>query len=83
MFSVLVAITRKYAPVVLPPGPQTHPFGRDSRYDPITSADEPTYRPQASPMQLRATDGYKSKEKLSDPELVNPRGMIFTDRMMQ
>ena len=60
-----------------------HPFGRDSRYDPITSADEPTYRPQASPMQLRATEGYKSKEKLSDPELVNPRGMIFTDRMMQ
>jgi len=64
-----------------------HPFGRDSRYDPITSSDEPTFKPHASPMNMRATDGYKPRSKLKDPNLdpsaIDPKGMIFTDKMMQ
>lgn len=62
-----------------------HPFGRDSRYDPITSADEPSYKPQASPMKMRATDGYKPKSRLTDPDVkeADPKGMVFTDKMMQ
>jgi len=63
-----------------------HPFGRDSRFDPISSSDEPTFRPSASPMKMRATDGYKPQSKLKDPNLdpalVDPKGMIFTDKMM-
>lgn len=62
-----------------------HPFGRDSRYDPITSSDEPAYKPQAAPMKLRATDGYKPKARLTDPDIkeADPKGMVFTDKMMQ
>jgi len=63
-----------------------HPFGRDSRFDPITSSDEPSFRPNAAPMRLRATDGYKPKSRLKDPkidpDLYDPKGMIFTDKMM-
>lgn len=60
-----------------------HPFGRDSRYDPISSADEPKFRPQANPMRLKATGGYKPKGRLTDPQMADPKGMIFTDKMMQ
>ena len=62
-----------------------HPFGTDSRYDPISAADEPAYRPQASPMKLRATDGYRPGTKLRDPNVkeFDPKGMVFTDKMMQ
>jgi hypothetical protein len=64
-----------------------HPFGRDSRFDPISSSDEPTFKPHASPMKLRATDGYKPRSSLKDPNIdpavIDPKGMIFTDKMMQ
>jgi hypothetical protein len=64
-----------------------HPFGRDSRYDTISSSDEPTFKPHASPMKMRATDGYKPRSALKDPNidpsLIDPKGMIFTDKMMQ
>lgn len=60
-----------------------HPFGRDSRYDPISSSDEPAFRPSASPMKLKAEDGYKPKTKLQDPNLADAKNMVFTDRMMQ
>jgi len=62
-----------------------HPFGRDSRYDPITSSDEPAYKPQAAPMKLRATEGYKPRSKLTDPDVheFDPKAMVFTDKMMQ
>lgn len=55
-----------------------HPFGRDSRYDPVSADDMPAYKPQAATMKLRATDGYRPKSKLADP-----KGMIFSDKMMQ
>jgi len=66
-----------------------HPFGRDSRSDPISSADEPAYRPQASLMRLKATDGYKPGSKLRDPDRKRmeevkryTKDMVFTDKMM-
>jgi len=55
-----------------------HPFGRDSRYDPVSSSDEPAFRPSASPMKLKANDGYKPRAGLQDPSK-----MIFGDKMMQ
>jgi len=55
-----------------------HPFGRDSRYDPISSSDAPAFRPSASPMKLKATDGYKPRAKMQDPS-----SMLFQDKMMQ
>jgi hypothetical protein len=56
-----------------------HPFGRDSRYDPVSTRDAPAYRPgKAAPMKLRATKGYRPKTKLKDP-----KQMIFTDKMTQ
>lgn len=60
-----------------------HPFGRDSRYDPVSADDSPAYKPQAAPMKLTATDGYRPKSKMEDPKLVDPKSMVFTDKMMQ
>ena len=60
-----------------------HPFGRDSRYDPVSADDLPAYKPQAAPMKLRATDGYRPKSKLDDPQEADPKAMVFTDKMMQ
>ena len=60
-----------------------HPFGRDSRYDPVSADDMPAYRPQASPMKLRATDGYRPRSKMHDAKEADPKSMIFTDKMMQ
>ena len=54
------------------------PFGRDSRYDPVTVKDEPRYRPHASPMKFKATKGYKPKTQMEDPDT-----MVFSDKMMQ
>jgi len=59
-----------------------HPFGRDSRYDPVGPSDEPGFKPHAAEMKLRATDGYKPGSKLTDPKLVDPKGMVFTDKML-
>ena len=61
-----------------------HPFGRDSRYDPLRPDDAPAYKPQASVMKMRA-EGYKPRTKLKDPDLdaADPRRMVFTDKMMQ
>jgi len=50
------------------------PFGQDSRYDGISSRDKPKFRPQASPMQLRATNGYKAKLK-------GPEEMVFKEKL--
>ena len=60
-----------------------HPFGRDSRYDPVSADDSPRYKPEASPMKLRATDGYRPKTRTRDPREADPKSMIFTDKMMQ
>ena len=60
-----------------------HPFGRDSRYDPVSADDSPAYKPQAAPMKLTATDGYRPKSKLDDPQEADPKAMVFTDKMMQ
>lgn len=54
-----------------------HPFGRDSRYDPVSADDAPSYKPQAATMKLRATDGYRPRSGLADP-----KGMVFTDKMI-
>jgi len=59
------------------------PFGRDSRFDPMGPSDEPAYKPQASEMKLRATDGYKPGSKLTDPKQLDPKNMVFSDKMMQ
>jgi len=59
------------------------PFGRDSRFDPVGPSDEPAFKPQASEMKLRATDGYKPGSKLSDPKQLDPKAMVFSDKMMQ
>ena len=61
------------------------PFGVDSRYDPIGATAEPAYRPQASQMKLKATDGYKPKTRLKDPDakrIQEARDMVFVDKMM-
>jgi|Transcript_12601 hypothetical protein len=55
-----------------------HPFGRDSRYDPVGAGDAPAFRPQAAPMSLRASDGYRPRTKRTDP-----KRMIFQDKMIQ
>jgi len=55
-----------------------HPFGRDSRYDPVSASDAPAFKPTASPMKLKATDGYKPRSGLQDPS-----AMVFYDKMMQ
>ncbi|KAL3933762.1 MAG: hypothetical protein SGPRY_000138 [Prymnesium sp.] len=55
-----------------------HPFGRDSRYDPIGADDSPAFRPQAAPMSLRASTGYRPRTKRTDPTK-----MVFTDKMIQ
>lgn len=55
-----------------------HPFGRDSRYDPISATDLPVYKPKATTMRLRATNGYRSGSTLMDPQK-----MVFSDKMMQ
>ena len=39
-------------------------------------------KPQAAPMKLRATDGYRPKSKLEDPKQIDPKSMVFTDKMM-
>ena len=57
--------------------------GRDSRFDPVGPSDEPAYKPQASEMKLRATDGYKPGSKLTDPKQLDPKNMVFSDKMMQ
>ena len=59
-----------------------HPFGRDSRYDPVSADDSPAYKPQAATMKLRATDGYRPRSRLTDPKEADPKSMIFTDKMM-
>lgn len=55
-----------------------HPFGRDSRYDPVGVDDSPKFKPQAAPMSLRASSGYRPRTKRTDPNK-----MVFTDKMMQ
>ena len=55
-----------------------HPFGRDSRYDPILSSDEPASMPKATRMKLRVRNGYKAGHALTDP-----KQMVFSDKMMQ
>jgi len=55
-----------------------HPFGRDSRYDPVGADDVPAFRPQAAPMSLRASDGYRPRTKRTDP-----KRMVFQDKMIQ
>lgn len=58
-----------------------HPFGTDSRYDPVGADDSPAYKPQAATMKLRATDGYRPRSGLGDPKF-DTKDMIFTDKMM-
>jgi len=55
-----------------------HPFGRDSRYDPVGADDSPAFRPQAAPMSMRASNGYRPRTKRTDP-----KNMVFTDKMIQ
>ena len=51
------------------------PFGQDSRYDGVSAArDKPKFRPQAAPMQLRASSGYRT-QKLRDPS-----DMVFKEK---
>ena len=42
----------------------------------------PAYKPQAAPMKLRATDGYRPKSRLDDPTEADPKAMVFNDKMM-
>jgi len=55
-----------------------HPFGRDSRFDPVGADDVPAFRPQAAPMSLRASEGYRPRTKRTDP-----KRMVFQDKMIQ
>jgi hypothetical protein len=58
------------------------PFGTDSRYDTVSASDEPAFKPQASSMKMRA-EGYKPKTRLTDPASLDPKAMVFSDKMMQ
>jgi hypothetical protein len=51
-----------------------HPFGQDARYDTISTKDKAKIKPQAQPMLVRATEGYKAR-------LRDPKDMVFSDKM--
>ena len=59
------------------------PFGSDSRFDPVKATDEPTYKRDLGLMKVVDEGGYKPKSKLTDPTALDPKRMVFTDKMMQ